>query len=170
MDKEDMKQTTLKTRTSDDSQLSSHSRSSSYSDIDDSEGISPSFRSPTNSNDKIDLNEIISQKELVCVKLYRDDCPYCLKIEKDFEKIKNDFPNAYFICISPKNAEYKDIRSTYNIPTVPSFIVFISSKPTVIVGSDKLQEVRDLLEKQVKSETIKIKDIDDVEIDSSEPI
>ena len=160
MDKEDMKQNILKISAPDDSQPSSHSCSSSCSTNDNSETISPSLRSPTNSNDKIDLNEIISQKELVCVKLYRNDCPYCVKIEEDFEKIKKDFPNVSFIYVSPENAEYKDIRSIYNIPTVPAFIIFVSSKPTVIIGSNKLQEVRDLLEEKTKLQTA-----DDIQID-----
>ena len=154
MDQEDIKQTTPKTSISDDSQACDL-YTSSCSAIDNSKTPSPSssLDSPANSSTKIDLNKIIAKKELVCIKLYRDDCPYCVKIKKDFEKIESDFPNVSFIYMSPENAEYKDIRSTYNIATVPAFIVFVSSKPTVIVGSNKLQEVRDLLEKQTKAQT-----------------
>jgi hypothetical protein len=89
MDQEDTKQTTSKTAESDNSQSSSHLRFSSCSAGDNSETPSSSLYSQSNSNDKIDLNKIIAQKELVCVKLYRDDCPYCVKIEKDFERHMN---------------------------------------------------------------------------------
>lgn len=122
-----------------------------YIDLEDSK----KYKSSSEITNKKNLTEIIAQNKFVCVKVHRQDCPWCIGINAQFDKLQKDFPSVFFVEFSPKDAQYEEIRSIYNIPTVPAFIVFILGQAKVIVGSNKLSELRKTLQEAIAKSSVK---------------
>ena len=102
------------------------------------------------------IEEIARKNKLVCVKVSRDNCPYCDKIVADFAKLKSEFTNCVFLDLNQsKEKQYTEIvRKKYGINTVPAFIVFTDRLSTVIIGSDKLPEVKKLLSRATQEQEL----------------
>ena len=96
---------------------------------------------------KINIEEVAKNNRLVCVEVIRDNCPYCSLIADEFAALKAQFPDCVFVQLNQSHDEVyvKAVRGKYQIATVPAFIVFCGGVATVVVGSDKLAEVKKTL-------------------------
>ena len=105
------------------------------------------------------IEDLAQKNKLVCVQIRKDGCVYCKKVQNDFDELASEFSDFVFVTLnqSENEAYVKTVREKYKLTTVPAFILFQEGIPKVIIGSDKLKELRDLLNK-AESESEEKKD------------
>lgn len=77
------------------------------------------------------LQDKLSNLEDIVIKISSPTCGPCKVMQPFFDKLSNDYPNYHYISleISDKDIELSDyLKSTYNVTTVPTFIVFNKGK------------------------------------------
>lgn len=87
------------------------------------------------------IQSIISENEIVCVKLWADWCEPCKQIAPKYEELSEKVPSNVMMC-SLAVDENPDFADKYNIRSIPTILLFVSGKVTQrFVGSDSVSKL-----------------------------